>query len=159
VPLPPSRPGTPQAAAAAAEATPAAGGEDPLEQDSPPPIPRRVRPPVVEEAGPAGVESEALVQWTPPHAPSQLGEFRPRALNEAIPVPKQGPALQRWMRRHPVQYDLPAGVTADLPAVLEAANAPWVERVAARLSKEMDGATADDIAPVFAWEWAFCPPP
>jgi len=32
-----------------------------MEQESPPPVPRRVRPPVVEEAGPAGAEPEAPV--------------------------------------------------------------------------------------------------
>jgi len=130
-----------------------------MEQDSPPPVPRRVRPPAVEEAGPAGAEAGALVQWEPPHAPSQSGECRLRALYEAIPVPKQGPAWQRWLTRHLVQYELPAGVTAHLPALLEAEDAPWVERVAARLSNVMDGATADDISPVVAWEWACCSPP
>jgi len=63
-----------------------------MEQDSPPPVPRWVRPPAVEEAGPAVAETGALVQWTPPHAPSQLGECRLWALYEATPVPKQGPA-------------------------------------------------------------------
>jgi len=63
-----------------------------MEQDSPPPVPRRVRPRKVEEAKPAKAESGALVQWTPPHAPSQLGERRLRALYEDIPVPKQSPA-------------------------------------------------------------------
>ena len=104
-------------------------------------------------------ETGALVQWTAPHAPSQLGECRLRALYEAIPVPKQGPAWQRWLTRHPVQYELPAGVTADLPALLEAADAPWVERVAVRLSNVMDEATAGDVTPVVAWEWACCSPP
>jgi len=33
-----------------------------------------------------------------------------------------------------------------------------VERVALRLSNVMDGATADDIPAVFAWEWACCSP-
>jgi len=122
-------------------------------------VPRRVRPPEVEEAGPAEAESQALVQWTPPHAASQLGECRLRALYEAIPVPKQGPAWQRWLTRHPVQYELPAGVTADLPALLEAADAPWVERVAVRLSNVMDEATSGDVPPVVAWEWACCSPP
>ena len=154
--LPPSRPGTPLAAAAAAAAAPAVGGEDPMEQDSPPPVPRRVRPPAVEEAGPAGAELGALVQWTPPHAPSQSGECRQRALYEAIPVSKQGPDWKRWLTRHPVQYELPAGVTADLPALLEAEDAPWVERVAARPSNVMDGATEDDVPPVVALEWACC---
>jgi len=74
-----------------------------MEQDSPPPVPRRVRPPVVEETGTAGAEPGALVQWTPPHAPSQLGECRLRGLYAVIPVPKQGPAWQRWLSRHPVQ--------------------------------------------------------
>jgi len=159
VPLPSSRPRTPPAAAAAAAAIPAVCGEDPMEQGSPPQVPRRVRPPAVEEAGPVGAESGAQVQWTPPHAPIQLGECRRRALYEAIPVPKQGPAWQRWLTRHPVQYELPAGLTADLPALVEAADAPWVERVASRLSNVMDGATADDIPPVVAWEWARCSPP
>jgi len=76
-----------------------------MDQDSPPPVLRRVRPPAWEEAGPAGAESGALVQWTPPHAPIQLGECHLRALYEAIPVPKQGPAWQRWLTRHPVQYE------------------------------------------------------
>jgi len=106
-----------------------------------------MRPPAVEEAGPAEAESGALVQWTPPHAPSQLGKCRLQALYEAIPVPKQGPAWQRWLTRHPVQYELPAGVSTDLPALLEAADAPCVERVAVRLSKVMDEATAGDVAP------------
>jgi len=66
-----------------------------MEQESPPPVPRRVRPPVVEEAGPAGAEPEAPVQWTPPHAPSQLGECRLQALDSSILVLKQGPAWQR----------------------------------------------------------------
>jgi len=130
-----------------------------MEQDSPPPVPRRVRPPAFEEAGPAVAETGALVQWTPPHAPSQLGECRLRAPYEAIPVPKQGPAWQRWLTRHPVQYKLPAGVTADLPALLEAADAPWVERVAVRLSNVMEEATAGAVTPVVAWEWACCSPP
>jgi len=58
-----------------------------------------------------------------------------------------------------VQYELPAGVTADLPALLEAADAPWVERLAVRLSNVMDEATAGDDTPVVAWEWACCSPP
>jgi len=74
-------------------------------------------------------------------------------------VPKQGPAWQRWLTRHPLQYELPTGLTADLPPLLEAADAPWVERVAVRLSNAMDEATADDIPPVVAWEWACCSPP
>jgi len=53
-------------------------------------VPRRVRPPEVDEAGPAEAEMGAFVQWIPPHAPSQSGESRLRALYEAIPVPKQG---------------------------------------------------------------------
>jgi len=57
-----------------------------MEQDSPPPVPRRVRPPAAEEAGPAGAESGALFQWTPPHAPIQLGECPLRALYEGISV-------------------------------------------------------------------------
>jgi len=43
-------------------------------------------------------------------------------------------------------------VTADLPALLEAADAPWVERVAVRLSSMMDEATAGVVIPVVAWE-------
>ena len=148
VPLPPSRPGTPPAA----EAAPGEGGDDPMEQESPLPVPRRGRLPVVEEAGPAG--PGALVQWTPPAAPSQMGECRLRTLFSAIPLPKQGPAWQRWLARHPVQYELPAGVATDLPALLEAGDAPWVERAAVHLSNVMDGATADDVPPVVAWEWA-----
>jgi len=130
-----------------------------MEQDSPAPVPRHVRAPEVDEAGPAGAESGALVQWTPPHAPIQLGECRLRALYEAIPGPKQGPEWQRWLTRHPVQYELPAGVTTDLPALLAAADAPWVERVASRESDVMDWVTADDIPPVVAWERACCSPP
>ena len=122
-----------------------------MEQDSSPPMPRRVRLPEVEEAGPAGAELGALVQWTPPHAPSRLGECRLRALYEAIPVPKQGP-WKRWLTRHPEQYELPAGVTTDLPALLEAADAPWVERVAVSLSNFMHEATAGDVPPVVARE-------
>jgi len=49
-----------------------------------------------------------------------------------------------------VQYELPAGVTADLPALLEAADAPWLERVVVRLSNVMGNATAGDIPPVVA---------
>jgi len=123
-------------------------------QDSPSPAPRRVGHPTVEEAGPAEAESGALVQWTPPHAPIQLEECLLRALYEAIPVPKQVPAWQRWLKRHLVQYELPAGVTADLPALLETADALWVGSVALRMSDGMDGATAECIPPVFAWEWA-----
>ena len=62
VPLLLSRLGTLPAAAAAAAAAQVEGGEDPLEQDSSPPVQRKVRPPVVEEAGPAGAASGALVQ-------------------------------------------------------------------------------------------------
>jgi len=79
-----------------------------------------------------------------------MGECRLRALYSEILLPKQGPAWQRWLARHPVQYELPAGVTTDLPALQEAGDAPWVERVAARLSNVMDGATADDVPPVVA---------
>jgi len=39
-------------------------------------------------------------------------------------MPKQGLAWQPWLTRHPVQYKIPAGVTADLPALPEAADAP-----------------------------------
>jgi len=74
-----------------------------MEQDSPPPVPRRLCPPAVEEVGPTGAETRVLFQWTHPHAPSQLGECRLRALYEAIPVPMQGPAWQRRLTRHPVQ--------------------------------------------------------
>jgi len=69
---------------------------------------------------------------------------------EAIPVPKQGPAWQGWLTRHPVQLELPAGVTTDLPAIIESAGLPWVKREASRLSNVMDGATADDILLVVA---------
>jgi len=58
-----------------------------------------------------------------------------------------------------VQYELPAGVVTDLFALLEAGDAPWVERAAARLSNVMDGATADNVLPVVAWEWACSSPP
>jgi len=78
VPLPPSQPGTPPAAAAAATAAPSNGGGEPMEQDPRPLVPRQVRFPVVEKAGPAEAEPGALVQWTPPHAPSQLRECRLR---------------------------------------------------------------------------------
>jgi len=47
----------------------------------------------------------------------------------------------------------------NLPALLEAAHAPWVERVAVRLSNVMDEVTAGDVPPVVAWEWACCSPP
>ena len=50
-------------------------------------------------------------------------------------------------------------MATDLSALQEAGDAPWVERVAARLSNVMDGATADDVPPVVAWEWACCSPP
>ena len=56
----------------------------------------------------------------------------------------------RWLARNPVQYELPAGVATDLPALQEAGDAPWVERVAVRLSNVIDGATADDVPPVVA---------
>ena len=125
-----------------------------MEQNSHLPVPRRVRPLVVEEAGPAGAEPGALVPWTPPRAASQLGEWHLRALYAAIPVPKQSPAWQRWLTRQPVQYELPAGVATDLRALLEAGEAPWVERAAARLSNVMDGAIVNDVPPVVAWEWA-----
>jgi len=95
-----------------------------MQQDPPPPVPHRVRPPAVEEAGPAGSESGALVQWPPTHAPSQSGEWPLRAFYEAISVLKHGQAWQRWLKRHPVQYELPPGVTADLPALLAVADAP-----------------------------------
>jgi len=49
-----------------------------MEQDPRPLVPRQVRFPVVEKAGPAEAEPGALVQWTPPHAPSQLRECRLR---------------------------------------------------------------------------------
>jgi len=42
-----------------------------------------------------------------------------------------------------VQNELPSGVEADLLALPEAGDAPWVVRAAARLSNAMDGATAD----------------
>ena len=74
-------------------------------------------------------------------------------------MPKQGPAWQRWLARHPVEYEVPAGVTTDLLAPIEAADAPWVGRVASRLSNVMDATTADDIPLVVAWEWAGCSPP
>jgi len=120
-------------------------------------VPRRGRLPVVEESGPAG--PGAFVQGTPPAAPSQLRECRLRTLYFAIPLPKQGPAWQRWLTRHPVHYELPAGVATNLPALLEAGAAPWVERAAVRLSSVMEGATADDVPPVVAWEWACSSPP
>jgi len=63
VQLPRSLSGTPRAAAAAAAAPPADGEEVLLEPDSTPPAPRRVRPPAVEDAGPAKAESGALVLW------------------------------------------------------------------------------------------------
>jgi len=106
-----------------------------------------------------GAVPGALLQWTPPHAPIQLEECRLRALYEAIPVPKQGPAWQRWVMRHPVQCEVPAGVRTDLPALLEAADAPRLERVAFRLANVMDGATADGTPTVVAWELACCSPP
>jgi len=72
-----------------------------MEQASPPPMPRRGRLPVVVDARRAG--PGAFVLWTPPAAPSQFGECRLRTLYSAIPLPKQGPAWQRWLARHPVQ--------------------------------------------------------
>ena len=122
-------------------------------------MPRRVRPPVVEETGTAGAEPGALVQWTPPNAPSQLRECRLRTPYSAISLLKQGRDWHRWLTRHPVQCELPAGVETDLPAPLEAGDAPWVERAAVRLSNVMDGATADDVPPVVASKWACCSPP
>jgi len=82
-----------------------------------------------------------------------------RTLSSAIPLPKQGPAWQRWLARHPLQYKLPAGVATDLPALLEAGDASWVELAALHLSNVMDGATADDVPSVVAWEWACSYPP
>jgi len=120
-------------------------------------VPRRGRLPVVEEAEPA--ELGALVHWTPPPAPSQFGECRLRTLHSAIPLPKQSQAWQRWLTRHPVQYELSAGVETDLPALLEAGDAPSVKRADASLSNVMDGATADDVPTVVAWEWACSSPP
>jgi len=125
VPLPPSRPGTSPASAAAAAAAPGDGGEDSMKKNSLPPVPCRVRLSVVEEMSPAGAEPGALVPWTPSHAPSRLGECRLRALYAAILVPKQGPAWQRWLKRHPVQYQRLSGVATDLPALLEAGDTPW----------------------------------
>jgi len=149
--LPRSPPNTPSAAAVAATAAPSDKKGDPIEQESPPPVPRRGRLPVVEETEPA--EPKSLVEWTVPPAPSQLEECRLRKLYSAIPLPQQGPAWQRWLTRHPVQYELPAAVVRDVPALLEAGGAPWVEHAAARLSNVMDGATADDLPPVVASEW------
>jgi len=153
VPLPPSRPATPPAA----EAALGEAGDDPMEQESPPPVPRRGRLPVLEEAGRSG--RGPLVQWTPRAASSQIGEFRLLTLYFAIPLPKEGPAWQHWAARHPVQYELPARVATDLADLQEAGDAPWVESVAVRLSNVMDKATADDVSPVVAWEWACCSPP
>jgi len=45
-------------------------------------------------------------------------------------------------------------VATDLPVLLEAGDPPWVERAAARLSNVMAGATADDVPPVVARDWA-----
>ena len=53
-----------------------------------------------------------------------------------------------------MQYELPVGVVTDLPVLLEAGDAPRVERAAVRLTNVMNGATADDVPPVVAWEWA-----
>ena len=58
-----------------------------------------------------------------------------------------------------MKYKLPAEVVTDLPVLLEAGDAQWVERAAARLSNVMNGATADNVPPVVAWEWAFSSPP
>jgi len=152
VPLPLSPPGAPPAAAVAATAALGDEGDDPMQQESHPPVPRRGRLPVVEEAGPA--KPGALVQWTPPNAPSQLRECRLRTPYSAISLLKQGRAWHRWLTRHPVQCKLPAGVVMALPALLEAGGAPWVQRAAARLSNVMDGATTVDVPPVVAREWA-----
>jgi len=54
VPLPRSRQGTFPAAPVAAAAAPGEWGDDHMEQESPPPVPRRGRLTVVEKAGPAG---------------------------------------------------------------------------------------------------------
>jgi len=115
VPLPPNRQGDPPAAAAAAAAAPGHGGEEPMERDSLPPVPRRGCLLVVEEAGPTGAEPGALVPWTPSYAPSQLGECRLRAPYAAITLPKQGPAWNRWLRRHPLQYELPQLAQCSVP--------------------------------------------
>ena len=128
-----------------------------MEQESLKPVPRRGQFPAVEEGGLAG--PRALVLWTPPAAPSPMGECRLRTLYFALPLPKQGLAWQLWLARHFVQYELPAGVAKDLPAPQEARDALWVERVAVRLSHVMDGATADDVPPVVASKWACCSPP
>ena len=145
--------------AAAAAAASAAGGEAPIQQEFSPPVPCRARRPAVEEARPAGADSGALVQWTLPRAPIHYEDFRLRALYETIPVPKQGPKRRRWLTCPSVQYELLARMTVDLPDCLEAAAVPGVERVALRLSNVMEGATADDIPPVVAWEWECCSPP
>lgn len=87
--LPRSRPGTPPAAGAVATAASAARGGAFMEQDFLPPVASRLRPLAVEEPRPAGAESGALVQWTPPHAPIQVEEWCLRALHDAIRVPKQ----------------------------------------------------------------------
>jgi len=147
-PLPPSRPGT----SPAAEAAPGEAEDDPIEWEFSRPVPRSGRLPAVEEARLAG--PGAFVQWTPPAAPSQMGECRLRTLYSAIPLPKQGPAWQRWLARHLVLYELPAGVTTYHCALPEAGDAPWVECVVVRLSDVIDGATADDVPFVMAWEWA-----
>jgi len=88
-----------------------------------------------------------------------MGECRLRTFYSAILLPMQGSAWQRWLARQPVQYELPAGVATDLPALQEARDAPLVERVAVRLANVMDGATADDVPPVVEWKWACCSPP
>jgi len=128
-----------------------------MEQESPPPVPRRGRLPAVKEAELAG--PGALVQWRLPDAPSQMGECLLRTLYSVLLLPKQSPAWQPWLARQPVQYEVPAGVATVLPALQEAGDAPWVERAAVRLSNVMDGATADDVSPVVSWEWACCSPP
>jgi len=89
-----------------------------MDQDSPPPFSRRARPPAVGGVGPAGDAPGALVQWIPPRARIQIVSCLLRDLYEAIPVPKQGPAWQRWVTGNPVPYELPARVKTDVPVLL-----------------------------------------
>ena len=152
VPLPPSRPVTPPAAPEPPVE------DDPMEQD-PPPVPRLPRPMVGGGAAPSGGAGAPLVPWHPRLAPTLLGACALKACYEAIAIPKQGPAWQRWLQRHPAHCELPAGVTADLPALLEAGDASVVTRVAALLESTMDEATVEDVTPVVSWDWACLSPP
>jgi len=86
-----------------------------------------------------------------PPRPYSVGGVSPAGPVRGHPGAEAGPGVAAVADTSPRAVRKPAGVTTDLPALLEAADAPWVERVASRLSNGMDGATADDMPPVVAW--------